>query len=288
MTTSDSTTRKMRPVRQPVLLGLFTGTAVGAGYLLAGVPNVELMTLIIAACGSALGWGGGLLAGILAAVIYSLGSPFGLPVPLLLVAQAAGLGAAGVLGALAGNRVLSGRLKGHRLAAVWWAVLIGAGSTLIYDILTNLAIIGAFQLDPRVVLVGAVPYALLHLASNSAVVGALLPVRTPRLAGLKRSALVGRTGPTALLVGLLVTWPAIGQAQIAATVDSAGTMAPADSTMIAPGDVVIPSESESVGDARGTSPATTTAEFRNGWELSLIHISEPTRLVHSSRIPSSA
>ena len=43
---------KTSPVRQPVLLGLFTGTAVGVGYLLAGVPNVELMTLVIALAGA--------------------------------------------------------------------------------------------------------------------------------------------------------------------------------------------------------------------------------------------
>ncbi len=73
---------KTSPVRQPVLLGLFTGTAVGAGYLLAGVPNVELMTLVIALSGAALGLRAGALSGILAAAIYSLGSPYGLPNPL--------------------------------------------------------------------------------------------------------------------------------------------------------------------------------------------------------------
>ena len=34
-------------VRQAVLLGLFVGTAVGLGFLLVGVPNVELMTLTV-------------------------------------------------------------------------------------------------------------------------------------------------------------------------------------------------------------------------------------------------
>jgi len=58
-------------VRQPVLLGLFVGTAVGAGYLLAGVPNVELMTLVIALCGGVMGAGSGFVAGALAASIFS-------------------------------------------------------------------------------------------------------------------------------------------------------------------------------------------------------------------------
>ena len=63
------------PVRQPVLLGLFSGTAVGVGYLLMGLPNVELMTLVVALAGGALGPGSGVLVGALAASIYSLGSP---------------------------------------------------------------------------------------------------------------------------------------------------------------------------------------------------------------------
>ena len=33
-------------IRRAVLLGLFAGTGVGVGYLLSGVPNLELVTLL--------------------------------------------------------------------------------------------------------------------------------------------------------------------------------------------------------------------------------------------------
>jgi len=111
MTKPGKTKKSPLPVRQPVLLGLFTGTAIGVGYLFAGVPNVELMTLIIALSGGVLGARLAMAGGVLAAVVYSLGSPYGLPVPLMLAAQAVGLGTAGVLGAWGGNRVSACHLK---------------------------------------------------------------------------------------------------------------------------------------------------------------------------------
>lgn len=60
-----------RSVRQPVLLGLFAGVAVGVGYLLAGVPGVELMTLVTALDGVALGARPGAAVGGLAALVMS-------------------------------------------------------------------------------------------------------------------------------------------------------------------------------------------------------------------------
>jgi len=197
-----------------VLLGLFTGTTVGAGYLLSGVPNVELMTLVVALCGGVLGPRAGAGTGVLAAVIYSLGSPYGLPVPLLLVAQAVGLGSAGVLGAFGGNRVLSCHFKGRRAASLLGAVLTGLGCTLIYDLLTNLAIIGAFAMNATVVLTGAVPFVLLHLGSNAVIFGALLPLLLPRLVRLQRAALVGRSGPPLVLLVTLAVWPLSATAQV--------------------------------------------------------------------------
>jgi hypothetical protein len=222
-----------------VLLGLFVGTAVGAGYLLAGVPNVELMTIVIALCGAVVGARRGFAAGILAAAVFSLGSPYGLPVPLLLVAQALGLGAAGLLGAWGGNRVLSCRFKGHHLAALSWAAATGLGSTLIYDLLTNLAIIGAFELDPLVILAGAVPFALVHVGSNTAIFAVLMPLLLPRLAGLNRAALVGRS-----IVPVLVLCLAIGIRPAAAQ-----TTAPVPPSVVAP--AVADSLAGGVADSTG-------------------------------------
>lgn len=216
MSHPEKTNRRVSSVRQPVLLGLFTGTAVGAGYLLAAVPNIELMTLIVALCGGVLGSRAGCVCGALSAVIYSLGSPFGLPVPVMLAAQAVGLGAAGVLGGALGNRVLAEHYKRRRRAVWLWSVAIGLGSTLIYDCLTNLAIIAAFETPAAVVLAGAIPFALIHLGSNAVVFGALVPLLLPRLAGLSKAALVGKTGALVIAAVMLVGGPDRVRAQAVA------------------------------------------------------------------------
>jgi hypothetical protein len=195
---------KTSPVRQPVLLGLFTGTAVGVGYLLAGVPNVELMTLVIALAGAVLGFRGGMVAGVLAASIFSLGSPYGLPHPVLLLAQAIGLGLAGAVGSWS-SPPLTRALSNHNPPlAMIWAGGAGLVATICYDLLTNLAIILTFDLEPLVVLAGAVPFFLVHAGVNTAVFSVLLPVLLPRLALLGRAQLSGRSGGASVLSAVMI------------------------------------------------------------------------------------
>jgi len=208
---------KMTPgpksVRQPVLIGLFAGTAVGAGYLLAGVPNVELMTLIVALCGAVVGARQSFFTGAVAAAVYSLGSPYGPPVPLMLLAQVLGLGSAGIIGAWGGGRVLDKRNKRQFGRAMIWAALIGLCSTFLYDLLTNLAIIGAWGLNWWLVLTGAIPFALLHIASNVAIFASLMPLLVPRLVSLKKPALVAQAGAI-LVVAVLVIAPTMSSAEV--------------------------------------------------------------------------
>jgi hypothetical protein len=220
-----------------VLLGLFTGTAIGAGYLLAGVPNVELMTLVVALGGATLRWRLGAVCGAVAAVVYSLGSPLGLPAPLLLAGQAAGLALAGVTGAVLGPVVRSRAAADRRWRRLTAAGAAGLLATLSYDLLTNLAIMGMLDLDPRVILTGAVPYTLIHVAFNVSVFMLLFPLLVERLHGLAEPPLRGQ-GPAAslLVVGFLAIMfpglPALGQ-QAAAAADTTGLPAPADSVSVA-------------------------------------------------------
>lgn len=199
-------------IRKPVLLGLFTGTAVGAGYLLAGVPNVELMSLLIALAGGALGAGFGAVCGAIAAVLYSLGSPFGAPVPLLLAAQAVGFAWMGVAGALGAGRITAALRGGARRRAAWLAAVVALAGTTGHEILTNLAIVGAFDLEPRVVLLGAVPFYLVHCGANVAIFTLLLPLLLPRLRGLARPPLRGHgpAGAVVLVAALGLLGPASG------------------------------------------------------------------------------
>jgi len=211
------------PVRQPVLLGLFTGTSVGVGYLLAGVPNVELMTLVIALAGAVLGPRKGFLAGGLAAAIYSLGSPYGIPHPLLLAAQICGLGMAGVIGSLGARWVGQALRHRGRVTALILAAGTGFFSTLVYDLFTNLAIIGAFQLSAAVVLAGAIPFFLIHAGFNTAIFTIMLPVLLPRLAHLGKAPLAaGKAGSS--IIPVLVLLLMAGAAGSSAQDDPTGRM----------------------------------------------------------------
>ncbi len=203
---SESQTKKPAKgsIRRPVLLGLFTGTAVGAGYLLAGVPNVELMSLLVALAGGALGARFGAACGAIAAVLYSLGSPFGAPVPLLLGAQAAGFAWVGIVGSRLAGGGAGGAAAKNRIRTVVRCALAGVVATTGFEILTNLAILASFDLEPRIVWVGAVPFFLIHCGVNLALFGTLVPVLLPRLRGLADSPLRGGTAVVAVAVCLLL------------------------------------------------------------------------------------
>ncbi|MBU8870070.1 MAG: ECF transporter S component [Gemmatimonadales bacterium] len=252
-------------VRHPVLLGLFTGTAVGAGYLLAGVPNVELMTLITVLSGAALGPASGLACGMIAASIFSLGSPYGVPAPPLLVAQAVGLGLVGAMGYGAAGMILRALGKGRRVMGVILAGGTGLIASFTYDVLTNLAIIAAFDLEPGVVFWGAVPFFLIHGSVNITVFAILLPLVLPRLLGLSRSPLLGRTvGPAAVVFIIFM---------LAAPVAPAASVVPAQENKAASADSLAGgSDPLSIGkpdDVSEQSPelsAEQPVEHPSGWQ----------------------
>ncbi len=274
-------TTKTSPVRQPVLLGLFTGTAVGVGYLLAGVPNVELMTLVIALAGAVLGLRAGFLAGVLAAAIYSLGSPFGLPHPLLLLAQTCGLGLAGVVGRWGSGPVIRGLANRQRVRAMIWAGGTGFVATLLYDLLTNLALISAFDLAPAVVLAGAVLFFLIHAGANTVFFAVLLPVLLPRLAHLGRAPLAGSSaGPSALPAVILLVMFTSGNAFAQELESDPMATAPADSVLNVEGRADVPDSLTTPID-RPRSPVSDSsrrAMETKGWRRPLWTPFAPTAL----------
>ena len=272
---STGNTPQGRSVRQPVLLGLFAGVAVGVGYLLAGVPGVELMTLVTALAGLALGIRAGAGVGGLAALVYSLGSPYGVPVPLILTAQVLGMAAAGVIGGLLGSflRKCGPRRRPRMLAAG----LAGVTAAVVFDVLTNLAIALAYGTPLAAVAAMAVPMFLIHVAVNAAVFVLVVPTLAPRLSNLARGSLVGRGG-TALALVVLVCGPAA-----AATAQEADSSVPA-AEAAAPGvhadapdtTGTPPVERRLILGEHGSDPGPAEAF---GWRRPLWHPFAPTALV---------
>lgn len=119
-----------------VLLGsLLVALTVAAGQALAGIPNIELMTFLIFVSGFLLGPKLGGVVGVCAMGAHSLFNwlgPAALPV---WVAQIVCYGLVGVIGGIAGPRVVRARA----LPAAVMGGALGAALTFGYQLLVNTA-----------------------------------------------------------------------------------------------------------------------------------------------------
>jgi hypothetical protein len=171
--------------RSVASLGVFTALVAALGFLLAGVPNVELMTLGAFVSGALLGAIRGAIVGAAAMGIYSSLNPYGIAPPPVFATQVAGLALVGAAGGALRERV-TGRRTGT-VAAVALGAVLGFGLTLLYDVLTNLGTawsLGAYR-DPRPILWGGLAFAVWHMVGNAVIFAACAP---PLFAALRRRA----------------------------------------------------------------------------------------------------
>ena len=129
--------------RKAIRAALFTALSVALGFLLAAVPNVELMTLSVFLAGIFCGPRAGILVGVVSESLFSLLNPLGPALPPLFAAQLVGFGLVGLAGGLLGPRLRPGRS-----GAVVASALAGFALTLVYDTLTNAAT-ALIALGPR-------------------------------------------------------------------------------------------------------------------------------------------
>lgn len=175
----------MNGTRRVLLACLLISLTVMFGYALAGVPNVELMTITIFLSGYLLGARFGLIIGAASAIVHALFNPLGASLPPLLLAQCIGFSLVGMSGASFGPLIEGAK---NRWAAILFAGLIGLLLTLLYDILTNIAAFYiAMGVGPTSGLLGFVVGGLLfmgtHIVWNT---GLFLFVLKPVLSVLSR------------------------------------------------------------------------------------------------------
>jgi hypothetical protein len=195
-------------------VAIFSATAVAAGYLLSAIPNVELVTAIIALTGLQLGWKAGAATGILATGIYHSLNAWGFPYPPVLIAQIIVQAANGLVFGILGSRFL-GENRGRRnfkyltnasnrncdnkipsvptfptfpksnFYKIKSIILAGILITICYDLLTNLAFplsTGIHSVKGLVpFLLAGIPFAAIHLTSNIFIFALLVPVVHDRL-----------------------------------------------------------------------------------------------------------
>jgi hypothetical protein len=155
----------MSPNRRIALMGMLASLGVTAGYLLAGLPNVELISLVLFTAGFLLGARDGAVTGGASGLLYTVLNPYGPAHPAVSAAQVAGFAIIGAAGALARPGVIWSR---GPLPAAALLGLLGALFTALYDLLTNAAfgwIIGQVR---ATVLLG-IPFLVIHVVSNAAI-----------------------------------------------------------------------------------------------------------------------
>lgn len=151
-------------LKSVIVTALFAAAAAAAGYLLMAVPNVELFLLTLFAAGRTLGVRRGISATLAASLLYFGLNPQGGLFPPLLLAQMLGAISAPVAGVIWGKIPLTGWKQNVT------AALLGASTTIWFDLLTNLAypLTVGFDLNQIVVtLIAGIPFAILHISSNT-------------------------------------------------------------------------------------------------------------------------
>jgi hypothetical protein len=174
----------MQRLRKTILGSLLTAVTVALGFSLAGVPNVELMTLTVFVSGYLLGATSGALIGGASIALHSIFNPLGAALPPLLAAQVFGFAVVGACGGWFGPWIANG----HRIFTVLAAAGFGLVLTLLYDILTN---VGAFltitgergKTDLVQFVVAGLAFTIMHVVWNT---GVFLVALRPTLRVLSR------------------------------------------------------------------------------------------------------
>jgi len=165
-----------RRERTVILAALFIALSVALGFLLAGIPNLELMTLTVFMAGIFCGARLGGAIGALSILFFSLLNPLGpAPAPLL-AAQVAGFVVIGSGGGLIGPRLSSARASGVAASAA-----AGFALTLVYDFLTTVATafiaFGASRFIEGLggIAVAGIVFVAWHVGVNTAVFAVAVP-----------------------------------------------------------------------------------------------------------------
>jgi len=162
-----------------VRAAIFCALAIGMGFSLMLIPNVELITVIVFISGLYLGIGWGTLVGGTAIFIYLGLNPMGsgLAFPPLFVMQILGMAMAGAIGGLVRPVFFKKEFSISTLAGL---CLMGFSITLIYDVFTLITYpisAGLGYAGVMAALVKGMGFTVLHEISN----GLVFIIAVPRV-----------------------------------------------------------------------------------------------------------
>lgn len=157
-------------VRDIGLITVLTALCVGGSYALAGLPNINVMDLVVFVAGFVFGAPIGVATGVLAWSIYGVVNPFGFNLPVWL-STTAGEAVFGLAGGILGRINYKNPGKNFNVfrfsleMGLWGLIL-----TIIYDLFTNIVFSFAFKVPIAAAIVAGwfIPpwFGILHEASN--------------------------------------------------------------------------------------------------------------------------
>ncbi len=167
-----------------VRASIFTALAIGLGFSLLMIPNIELITVIVFISGLTLGIGWGILVGGTAELIFSVLNPFGsgLVFPPLLISQVLAMIIIGTAGGILRPLFFKQEFSAKRIAGL---ALTGFILTFIFDSLTTLSYPYAAGFDwPQTVgiYISGIGFTVLHQISNAIVFAIGVPSVVKHLA----------------------------------------------------------------------------------------------------------
>lgn len=153
-------------------MGIFVALAIALKLPILQIPNVEFFTFVVFSSGYLLGMLEGGVVGGLSIFIYTTFNPYGFPPLPIALAQILSMIFIGVFGGLIFK---AGLIILVKLSSLIFMGLAGVILTLVYDLLTNLAV--AYVVGQFIpVMLAAIPFSLIHIGSNVVIFIVLTPV----------------------------------------------------------------------------------------------------------------
>lgn len=172
-----------RSLKKLTFMALFIALGVSLGYLLAPVPNVELVTMTIFLAGYFFGIKEGFVIGLFTEALYSAFNPYGMAAPPIFIAQILAMGLAGMVGGLTARTHHS-----FSLINILKIGFIGFLLTLIFGVLTTLSYSLFTGLTGKKLILSFVYgfyFYLAHLLSNTLIFLFLVPPLIRAMSKLK-------------------------------------------------------------------------------------------------------
>lgn len=160
-------------LRKTAAAGLFAALALALNFPLLGIPNIEIISLVLFIAGMFLGYRGGFITPLVAGFIFVFFNPNGPPsIVVVVIAQLLGFVLFGMAGAIFGKSILKNK---SRVIGMIFCAAIGIVFTFIYDALTNMAFAASFGPFWPAMASGIV-FALWHIVANGIIFGFAEPL----------------------------------------------------------------------------------------------------------------